>query len=262
MITFKQSTRRQLQDLGPCKPCEVSNDPPPDWIIQPKLKGMSALLAPDGTVYTREFNVTTYTFINPTEHWIHGELYSADVPQWDVVGYFHRNFAHPKVKFHAFDLVTGQPQFQRLTTLVNLNCDFEIVPYTVGAAMSLAEAAKFFAEYYHIPVSELEGLIFRDPNAPYQYGPTNKVQKFKFYKELDATVTGFIEGLGKRKGMLGAFLCMTDDDKPFRCGGGRGLDDASLTKFWKDKSIKRIKVRYEILKDGVPQCPQFVEVIS
>lgn len=57
-----------------------------------------------------------------------------------------------------------------------------------------------------------EGLILRDPNGFYQCGKRSEgLLKYKKTQTMDLRIIGWNEGKGKYEGMIGSFVCETDD---------------------------------------------------
>ena len=52
-----------------------------------------------------------------------------------------------------------------------------------------------------------EGSILRT-NLPYENKRSNNLLKFKAFQDTEATITGFVEGKGKRSGTIGKFLAV------------------------------------------------------
>jgi DNA ligase-1 len=52
-----------------------------------------------------------------------------------------------------------------------------------------------------------EGSILRT-NLPYENKRSNNLLKFKAFQDTEATITGFVEGKGKRSGTIGKFLAI------------------------------------------------------
>lgn len=119
-----------------------------------------------------------------------------------------------------------------------------------------------------------EGLMFRNPEADYEYKRSWNLLKFKPEDELDAVVYGTTEGKGKHKGRIGALKVTTITQEPlsrvplgtlnndplpaigFEVGSGltdeeRELDPAS----WEDKIIRVAHMGFT--DAGVPRFPTF-----
>lgn len=57
-----------------------------------------------------------------------------------------------------------------------------------------------------------EGLMLRDPNAVYDIGRRSEaLLKYKKVQTMDLRIVGFNEGKGKYEGMIGSFICETDE---------------------------------------------------
>jgi len=69
-----------------------------------------------------------------------------------------------------------------------------------------------------------EGLVLREPNQPYHTGRSPFALKMKPKYDAECTVTGYTEGQGKYEGMVGALLCINEQNQLLRLGSG--LSDA------------------------------------
>jgi len=65
-----------------------------------------------------------------------------------------------------------------------------------------------------------EGLIVRDPDAPYLAGRRPEILKVKSYKDAEAVVVNHLPGQGQNSGQLGALLVELPDGSRFRIGTG------------------------------------------
>ena len=65
-----------------------------------------------------------------------------------------------------------------------------------------------------------EGLIVRNPNAPYQTGRSPHILKVKQTYDAEATVIAYLPGQGRNSGRLGALLVKNDAGVEFRIGTG------------------------------------------
>lgn len=108
-----------------------------------------------------------------------------------------------------------------------------------------------------------EGLMFRNPNAAYEYKRSWNLLKFKPEDELDAVVYGVTEGKGKHKGRIGALMVylpsLESEALPvigFEVGSGltdkeRDLPDSE----WEGKTIRVAHMGFT--DAGVPRFPTF-----
>ena len=102
-----------------------------------------------------------------------------------------------------------------------------------------------------------EGVMLRDPDAPYASGRSHTLLKVKSSDDDEATVIGHEEGTGKNRGRIGALKCLTDDGKIFAVGSG-------LTERMRDEPpslMTRITYRHQgVTEAGIPRFPTFVRV--
>lgn len=78
-----------------------------------------------------------------------------------------------------------------------------------------------------------EGLVLRDPDAPYQPGKRNdSVLKVKKIVSYDLKVIALEEGKGKYKGMLGKLVCRWRNGETIKVGSG--LNDRQRADWWSD----------------------------
>lgn len=81
-----------------------------------------------------------------------------------------------------------------------------------------------------------EGIMIKDPNAPYECKRSASWLKQKPFIEVSLTVTAVEEGTGRNEGKLGALICEgTDDGKRIIVNVGSGFSDADRDEFWMDK---------------------------
>lgn len=102
-----------------------------------------------------------------------------------------------------------------------------------------------------------EGLILRNPEAPYEYGRSHNLLKVKEFIDEEATVISTYEGEGKHTGRIGGIVCVRDSGEEFRCGSGFTDEQRENPPKVGDK----VTIRYfELSKDGIPRFPIFVTV--
>lgn len=247
---------------------------PADWmpnkvtstmlIVQPKLNGVRALLSPDGRVYKKS-SLRCHHLDNQFDaygHWIDGELWHSELDLGTIAGLVNRTESDEEtrtLKFVAFDLIHPDiPQIERLAMLAVLAADkLDVIEHAV-----LTDPLDATARYKEcISNTAFDGMIYRDIEAGYQFGVTDKVLKRKRLLDAEYLCTGVTEGMGKFFGMLGSFQLVMSDGTEFSCGGG-ALDVKMRKQLWKDPPIgKMLQVEYPYVSaDGIPQCPQFVRI--
>ncbi len=98
-----------------------------------------------------------------------------------------------------------------------------------------------------------EGIMIKDPTAPYECKRTTAWLKQKPYIEVSLTIVGFEEGTGRNAGKLGAIIVEgVDDGKLIRTNVGSGLTDADRDDFWHNRDSLSGRV-VEVRADAVTQ---------
>lgn len=78
-----------------------------------------------------------------------------------------------------------------------------------------------------------EGLLMKDPAAPYECKRSTAWLKLKPVISLDLQVVAVEEGTGKNQGRMGALVCEgTDDGRAIRVNVGSGFSDEQREEFW------------------------------
>jgi DNA ligase-1 len=78
-----------------------------------------------------------------------------------------------------------------------------------------------------------EGIMIKDPEAPYECKRTASWLKLKPFIEVSLTVVATEEGTGKNVGKMGALVCEgVDDGKAIRVNVGSGFTDEQRDEFW------------------------------
>jgi len=98
-----------------------------------------------------------------------------------------------------------------------------------------------------------EGIMLKDPLAPYECKRSVAWLKLKPFIEVSLSVTATEEGTGKNVGKLGALVCEGEDDgKSIRVNVGSGFTDSDRDTFWnsRDSLIGNI---VEVRADAVTQ---------
>ena len=102
-----------------------------------------------------------------------------------------------------------------------------------------------------------EGIVVRDPNAPYIAKRTSKVLKVKNFKDAECEVIAHIKGRGKYQNMLGSIECKMDNGVIFKIGSG--FSDKERNNPPAIGSVVRFKYK-EFTKYGKPRFPVFLRV--
>jgi DNA ligase 1 len=98
-----------------------------------------------------------------------------------------------------------------------------------------------------------EGIMIKDPTAPYECRRSTAWLKQKPYIEVSLTVIGVEEGTGRNAGKLGAIIVEGEDDgKLIRTNVGSGLTDRDRDEFWSYRDRLNGRV-VEVRADAVTQ---------
>ena len=104
-----------------------------------------------------------------------------------------------------------------------------------------------------------EGVVVRDPNAPYIDKRTNKALKVKTFHDAECEVLGYTQGQGKFKGLVGALECKLDNNTTFKIG--TGLSDKQRKNPPAIGTLVTFKYQ-SFTKYGKPRFPVFLRVRS
>ncbi len=102
-----------------------------------------------------------------------------------------------------------------------------------------------------------EGLIVRDPGAPYAAGRSPLVLKVKSWQDAEAVVVGQLPGKGRLTGMLGSLLVEEPDGTRFRIGTGFSDEQRRHPPPPGTVITFRFRGRYS---SGIPRFPSFLRV--
>ena len=81
-----------------------------------------------------------------------------------------------------------------------------------------------------------EGIMMKDPDAPYECKRTFAWLKLKPFIEVTLEVVGVYEGKDKNTGLLGGFICAgKDDGKYITVNVGGGFTDDNRSIFWQSR---------------------------
>jgi len=126
------------------------------------------------------------------------------------------------VQFHCYDIIDETKTFEERNRFIIQN-----VPrnHCIHHVKTQAVATESLAKVVHQQNLDngYEGSILRT-NDTYQCKRSHSLRKFKDFSDTEATIVGFVEGKGKRKGTLGKFLMRDADGVEFGCPPGKGYN--------------------------------------
>ena len=98
-----------------------------------------------------------------------------------------------------------------------------------------------------------EGIMIKDPDAPYECKRSVAWLKLKPFIEVSLEVKDVEEGTGRNVGRLGALVCSgTDDGKEISVNVGSGFSDSDRINFWDSRSILLRQI-VEVRADAITQ---------
>jgi DNA ligase-1 len=116
------------------------------------------------------------------------------------------------------------------------------------------EGSKRFKEINQFAIDGgYEGIMIKDPKAPYECKRTHSWLKLKPFIEVSLNVVAVEEGTGKNVGKLGALVCEgVDDNRSIRVNCGSGFTDSDRDTFWNDREALVGQV-VEVRADAITQ---------
>jgi DNA ligase-1 len=157
-----------------------------------------------------------------------------------------------KIKHYIFEVPnTKGGLLQRLKKLEKIKSNFiKIIPQrTIKSKKELSLFLK------NIEKNGGEGVVVRDPDAPYIAKRTSKVLKVKTFHDMECIVVGYTQGKGKYSGMVGALKCKLEDGTLFKIGSGLTVKERKNPP--KLKTLITFKYK-EFTKYGKPRFPIFL----
>ena len=163
----------------------------------------------------------------------------------------------PLSEFRAGKSVMGQRRRKNLLDSFKLVFNkigkIQVVDW-IEVDLDTEAGQKAFAKYNKDALAaKLEGIMIKDPDAPYECKRSVGWLKMKPFIEVSLEVIDFEEGTGKNVGKLGAFICQGyDDGTLITVNVGSGFTDEQREEYWKNR--KKIKgMIAEVRADAITQ---------
>jgi len=220
--------------------------------MQPKLDGVRCIIQYEGggmpKAYSRTgkewknidhilFNLSPWFALNP--HVIlDGELYNHNLKDdfEKIISLVRKQKptdedrleAAQYTEFHCYDIIhPDNSPFEDRSRFVKY-CVSETDYVKVVSTMLCASDSDAKEIHAVNLASGFEGSILRT-NDIYHQKRTHSLRKFKDFHDTEATIIGFVEGKGKRKGTLGKFLMRDANGIEFGCPPGKGYNYKDLS---------------------------------
>ena len=195
-----------------------------------------------------------------------GELYVHGMPHENIRSITSRTVDlhsfHTEMEYHIYDLVQENLQQEgRIRTLDYLaELLFPLIIVEHKLVYDLGQLEEIYFEYLEMGY---EGIIIRDPNAPYIRRKATTMMKLKPFNSDTFEVVGYAEEISinnEPKNRLGSLACKTLEGEIFSVG--TGFDHTQRLKHWlnRDHLIGRwVKIRFQALTEDrqVPKMLSF-----
>jgi len=209
--------------------------------MQPKLDGVRCIIQSEITIfgfteivaYSRTgkvwrnidhilFNLKPWFALNPNVI-LDGELYNHDLRDnfEKIISLVRKTKptdedrleASKLTQFHCYDIIDETKTFEERNIFIMQN-----VPrnHCIKHVKTQAVATESLAKTIHQQNLDngYEGSILRT-NDTYDCKRSHNLRKFKDFHDAEATITGWVEGKGKRIGTIGKFIAVDDDGVEF-----------------------------------------------
>lgn len=248
------------------------------WLGQIKLDGIRAVATKKGIASRTGKPIVSIPHIAEAlaglfeEHpnWVvDGEAYSHDVT-FEAITSLVRTTVNltPEVlkesaetiKYYIYDCVIDDPNADYTTRWETFKKEFKRLKLdteVLDLVMTVQVNDDGDIERWHKEFVDLgyEGLILRNPSAPYQHKRTTDLLKYKHFFDAEYTIKDITEGVGNRSGMMGRILCVDKKGVEFEANA-KGTQKY-YRKLWREKKEfigKIATIRYqELTERGVPR---------
>jgi ATP-dependent DNA ligase len=170
------------------------------------------------------------------ELYIHGKTWSQIVSIAGRTVNAHSD-AHT-MEYHVFDIqLPHSPQVMRFSALDAVQEVFDAHPCLVRVPTYICNQGDQWNYAEHFIDLGYEGIILRDPIAPYYFKRNVCLLKYKPTESDEYEIVDVEEAIsqeGHPKGMVGAFLVKSDDEVIFRVGAGK-LRHLERTVLWQKR---------------------------
>lgn len=235
------------------------------WFLSEKLDGMRCVWY-DGKLWSRNGNEipapTWFTDALPTDICLDGELFLGR-GQFQELMSMKGNPSDPRwnqVKLVVFDAPKTSGDFS--TRLHSIEKSLKRAKCPERIAYLLEQTPCRGKEHVEQELERIvqqggEGVMLRNPKAPYEHGRTKNLLKYKRWHDAEATVVGYVDGKGKHIGRLGALKCvMIPSGKEFKIG--TGFKDTERQNHLYPIGSTITYSYAELTNDGLPRFPKYL----
>jgi len=225
--------------------------------IQPKLDGVRCIFTKQGA-YSRSGKkfknvqhlrreLKPFFAAHPTVV-LDGELYNHDFKDnfnkiISIVRTQHATKDQTLIQFHCYDYVqtTNNHSFDYRNRCISQMIQAHNLKYTKPVAtVPVTNMGLAVINNNKNLKAGYEGSILRT-NLPYENKRSNNLLKFKAFEDTEATITGYVEGKGKRSGTIGKFLAVDSNGITF------GMP---------------VMAKYEIMRDMLAKADSYIGKVA
>jgi len=246
------------------------------YIVQPKLRGIRAIWDPvrkalvtrKGRALTSVDHLIKAIQGSPLERIpLDGEIYVHGMAFKKISGLAQRKKSSEEtavLEFHVFDIavtnITGTQRQIALSVLV-LAGKFSPQIHRVRFPSCVSRDA-ILTRYETWLADGYEGIIIRDPEAPYTPGESKHIIKVKPLNDMEAELIGF-EPAGpdsRNADTFGSLILQLANGATFKCSG---IGDDDRAELWQRKPLGQpVTFMYDFIDEesGGPQGARYVEI--
>ena len=127
---------------------------------------------------------------------------------------YDRNVSKICVQFHCYDIINTKINFENRMAFIYSNAPESYCIEHVPSVKIFKHEEALDIHHNENLIKGYEGSIVRT-NDVYKCGRSWNLRKFKDFHDTEATIVGFVEGKGKRKGTIGKFIAEDKDGVMF-----------------------------------------------
>lgn len=251
--------------------CQLAKEYLPKFVtypvyVEPKIDGIRAL-AIEGKLYSRTGaripNIAIEQHL-PQHEVLDGELFAGDWAKTISA----RSDASIPMEYHIFDVIPLEEWTSEKFKMPLRERQISLGYYVIGPITKVPSAfltnQTELQEAYSLHLDNgHEGVMIKDPKAPYSLRRSRAWMKLKPTNTLLAEVIDLQEGTGRNEGALGALVCKTGAGVEFKVG--TGFSEEQRNAWWsrvRDNTNligQKIIVKYQALTPShVPLFPRFI----
>ena len=164
-----------------------------------------------------------------------------------------------KIQYHVYDMIDANLTNLQRVRWINMHLLFSdngpIRLVKTEIIRTEADISTIFKEHRN---AGYEGTMLRNSAAKYEHKRSHNLLKVKMFDDAEFEIIGVVEGKGKLQGLLGAFLCRTQEGAEFEVKMTGNQEETR--KFLNDHTLwkgKMLTVQYQGLtgKNKVPRFP-------